>query len=59
MAGSSAAENPASYLQQLALPLADLVGTHAMLAGQFVARLQPLLDDTVIPEPFATAAVEA
>ena len=37
-----APENRASYLQQLALPLADLVEMHAVLAGQFVARLEPL-----------------
>jgi hypothetical protein len=37
-----AAENRAPYLQQLALPLADLVEMHAVLAGQFVERFEPL-----------------
>jgi hypothetical protein len=36
------AEYRAPHLQQLALPLADLVWMHAVLAGQFIDRLQPL-----------------
>src|SRR5215211_2367639 len=40
--GPIAAENCASHLQQLAFPLADLSGMHAMLAGKLVDRLQAL-----------------
>ena len=41
-AGPIAVEERVPRIQQLALPLADLRGMHAVLTGQFVDRLQPL-----------------
>src|SRR5512132_3600876 len=42
MALPTSAEKRAPGLQQLALPLADLIGRDTVLAGQFVDRLQTL-----------------
>jgi len=50
-AGPIAAEDSTPSLQQLALPLAHLRGTYAVLAGQFVDRLQPLRP---LPGPVGT-----
>ena len=41
-AGPIAVEERVPRIQQLALPLADLRGMHAVLTGQFVDRLEPL-----------------
>ena len=40
LSGPIAAENRAAHLQSLVFPLADLLGMHAVLAGQRIARLQ-------------------
>jgi hypothetical protein len=42
MAGPPTTEDGAFGLQQLALPLADLVGMNAVLAGSFIDRFQTL-----------------